>query len=150
MSTTLPTDVHTYNHAWKESDNVQFDIQKLDHLWRVLKYGDWERKMGGYWHVSYETSHIVISGGEELDIVGAFKADNIPNVNENFKNTKHATNRMVQRSISTTVRNQALRNNMVYDRQGHYKWKFMSIVHGDRVFFAVNSREETLITIWRD
>jgi len=146
----LPLDLDEYGFAWKEADNVQFDLKKLDHIWRVLKYGDREEAVPNYWHVRYGNSHLIISMRGNPYIVGAFEAEQLPEVHDGYENSQHATDKMMERSIHSKDRLRALQDNMVYDRLGHYKWKMLSIVDGARIFLVVDSRNERVITLWRD
>ncbi|AGM11517.1 hypothetical protein M199_gp149 [Halogranum tailed virus 1] len=146
----LPLDLDEYGFAWQESDNVQFDLQKLDHIWRVLKYGERNRKFEDYYHVQYGDSHLIISMRVNPYIVGAFTAEELPAVHEGYENSKHALSKMMERRIHSKDRTIALRNHLVYDRLGHYKWKLLSVISGERVFLVVDSRNERVITMWRD
>ena len=145
----IPQSLDEYRFSWQESDNVQFDLQKVDHIWRVLKYGT-KQHYKDYCRSSYKDSHLVCSFRGEPAIVGAFRAEEIPTVSRNFTNTDHATSKMVERDIHSGERDVGLDTAVVYDRLGHYKWKFMSREYDDRLFFVIDSRNETVITMWRD
>lgn len=148
-SMALPKAVEKYDLAWKRAENVQFDLQKLDHIWRVLKYGERRGIIDGYYHVRYDDSNLVICT-DGPSILGAYIAEKLPKITYSYNKTDHAVDKMVERRITTGTLRKALEKYIYYDRLGHYKWKIMSVVEGEKIFIVADTKNERIVTMWKE
>jgi hypothetical protein len=101
--------------------------------------------------VSLDDYHLILSLKGEMDIVSSYEADDIPDINySDYKNSDHATNRMLKRGITTKPLRESMNNHIVYDRQPDNRWKIMSYLEGERFFVVVNGNNKTVVTMFLD
>lgn len=141
------TDLDEYEHRWLWRDSSEYRIEKIDRVWRVLKYGSLSPLCGEFSRISYGDYHVIHSAKGPA-IVSAYEASSLPSIGSEYENTKHATSKMVERDISTDERRRVLQYHIPYDRVGDTTWKILGRVNGKEIIIVVDVDTESVVTMW--